>query len=102
MLRELWHPNPDEYNHLLAFKPREKEKRSLRRNNRLPEDEIAQEMEEEFLLATKIAERIKLREELKFKQIQLQLTNFHNDCKQFFGTPSFFSQFDADSRLKDK
>ena len=36
MLRELWHPNPDEYNHLLAFKPREKEKRSLRRNNRIP------------------------------------------------------------------
>lgn len=24
MLRELWHPNPEEYSHLLAFKPREK------------------------------------------------------------------------------
>lgn len=46
MLRPLWRPNPEEYNHLLAFKPREKEKRNLRRTNRLAEDEIAQELEE--------------------------------------------------------
>lgn len=43
-----------------------------------------------------------MREELKFKQIQLQLTNFHNDCKQFFGAPNFFTQFDAQTRAKDK
>ncbi len=59
-------------------------------------------MEEQFLLATKIAERIKFREQLKLKQIQVQLTNFHNDCKQFFGFPTFFGQFDTESRTRDK
>lgn len=37
MLRQLWHPNPEEYNHLMAFKPREKDKRNLRRA-RIAED----------------------------------------------------------------
>jgi len=35
LLRLLWKPNPDEYNHMLAFRPREREKRSLRRTNRV-------------------------------------------------------------------
>lgn len=35
LLRQLWRPNPDEYNHLMAFRLRERgEKRSLRRTNR--------------------------------------------------------------------
>lgn len=35
LLRQLWKPNADEYNHMLAFRPREREKRSLRRTNRI-------------------------------------------------------------------
>jgi hypothetical protein len=35
LLRLLWKPNPDEYGHMLAFRPREREKRSLRRTNRV-------------------------------------------------------------------
>ena len=38
LLRLLWKPNADEYNHMLAFRPRDREKRSLRRANRVVED----------------------------------------------------------------
>lgn len=35
LLRVLWRPSADEYNHMLAFRPRERDKRSLRRTNRI-------------------------------------------------------------------
>lgn len=44
LLRALWRANPDEYNHMLAFRPRERDKRSLRRTNRVMEDEIVEEL----------------------------------------------------------
>lgn len=46
LLRQLWRPSPDEYNHMLAFRPRERDKRSLRRTNRVVEDEIIEELYE--------------------------------------------------------
>ena len=78
MLRVLWRPSADEYNHMLAFRPRERDKRSLRRTNRIVEDEIIEELYEEFSLAQKVVDRIQLREELKLKQVQLQLSSFYN------------------------
>ena len=68
----------------------------------MAEDEIANEMEEEFALALKVAERIKMREEIKFKQIQFQLQNFHNEYKNIFGKPALFGEFNIESRSKDK
>lgn len=78
LLRVLWRPSADEYNHMLAFRPRERDKRSLRRTNRVVEDEIIEELYEEFSLAQKVVDRIQLREELKLKQVQLQLSSFYN------------------------
>jgi hypothetical protein len=57
----LWRPNPDEFNHLLAFKPREKEKRNLRKTTRISEDDILAELNDEFLLAKEITERVEMR-----------------------------------------
>ena len=42
LLRLLWKSNPHEYNHMLAFRPRERGKRSLRRTNRSLEGQIIQ------------------------------------------------------------
>lgn len=47
---------------MLAFRPREREKRSLRRTNRVVEDEIIEELFEEFDLASKVVDRIQMRE----------------------------------------
>jgi hypothetical protein len=40
LLRLLWKPTPEEYGHMLAFRPREREKRNLRRTTRVVEEEI--------------------------------------------------------------
>jgi hypothetical protein len=61
LLRQLWRPSADEYNHMLAFRPRERDKRSLRRTNRIVEDEIIEELYEEFDLALKAVDRIQMR-----------------------------------------
>ena len=42
------------------------------------EDEIIEELYEEFDLASKIVDRIQMREELKLKQMNAQLTSFYN------------------------
>jgi hypothetical protein len=89
LLRLLWKPNPDEYNHMLAFRPREREKRSLRRTNRVVEDEIIEELYEEFDLASKIVDRLQLREELKLQQVTLQLSSFYSECKSFMPVPDY-------------
>ena len=92
LLRQLWKPNPDEYNHMLAFRPREREKRSLRRTNRIVEEEILEELYDEFDLATKIVDRIQMREELKFRTISAQLTSFYNECKAYVPMPDFLEE----------
>ena len=102
LLRMLWKPNPDEYNHMLAFRPRQREKRSLRRTNRVVEDEIIEELYEQFDVASKIVDRIQMREELKMKQMTAQLASFYNECKAYLPIPDFMEELKADDRAKDK
>lgn len=102
LLRQLWKPNPDEYNHMLAFRPREREKRSLRRTNRVVEDEIIEELYEEFDLAHKIVDRVQMREELKFKSTVAQLSAFYAECKSFVAPPDYLEELRVDDRVKDK
>jgi len=66
------------------------------------EDEILAELNDEFLLAKEITERVELREELRLKHVQAQLTLFHNECKGIFGMPTFFGEVIQESRVKDK
>ena len=102
LLRQLWKPNPDEYNHMLAFRPREREKRSLRRTTRLVEDEIIEELFEEFDLALKTCHRVQAREEMKLKQVQLQCSAFHHELRHFSPAPAFLDELKPEDRVKDK
>jgi hypothetical protein len=43
-----------------------------------------------------------MREELRLKHLQSQLAIFHNECKAFFGVPSFFGEVMSENRVKDK
>jgi len=74
---------------MLAFRPREREKRSLRRANRVVEDEIIEELFEEFDVASKIVDRVQLREEIKMKNCLAQMQTFYNECKNFCPVPDF-------------
>lgn len=42
--RPLWHPADNEFNHMLAFKAREKRARNLRRTNRQDETDLIQDL----------------------------------------------------------
>lgn len=87
---------------MLAFRPREREKRSLRRANRVVEDEIIEELFEEFELAHKVVDRVQMREELKFKATVAQLSSFYAECKAFVAAPDYLEELRPDDRLKDK
>lgn len=101
LLRQLWRPSPDEYNHMLAFRPRERDKRSLRRTNRAAEDQIVEQLFQQFDLALKAVDRIQMREELKYKQVQLQLSGFYADCKGLIALPDF-TEVKLDERPAEK
>jgi hypothetical protein len=87
---------------MLAFRPREREKRSLRRTNRIVEDEIIEELYEEFDLAHKIVDRVQMREELKLKSTVAQLSAFYAECKSFVPVPDYLEELRPDDRVKDK
>jgi molybdopterin/thiamine biosynthesis adenylyltransferase len=87
---------------MLAFRPREREKRSLRRTNRIVEDEIIEELFSEFDTTLKIVDRIQMREELKLNQVSIQLSGFYYDCKSFIGQPDFFEEVKLEDRAKEK
>lgn len=82
--RPLWRPADNEFNHMLAFKTREKRSRNLRRATRVDETDIIQELHEEYHNAAMLCERIQLREELKLRSVQLQLMTFTQECKGIF------------------
>lgn len=46
--RPLWRPADNEFNHMLAFKAREKRSRNLRRTNRFDDTELILELHEEY------------------------------------------------------
>jgi len=79
--RPLWRPADNEFNHMLAFKAREKRSRNLRRTNRFDDTELILELHEEYRNASLLCERIQLREELKLKSIHLQLAAFAQECR---------------------
>lgn len=62
---------------MLAFRPRAKETRSLRRANRVVESEIIEELYEEFDLAVKLVDRVHMREEHKLKSVTAQISAFY-------------------------
>lgn len=68
---------------MLAFKARPKNSRNLRRTNRVDEADIVQELHEEYHNAAMLCERIETREEIKLRQIQLQILAFAQECKDF-------------------
>lgn len=102
LLRLLWKPNADEYNHMLAFRPREKDKRSLRRTNRIVEDQIIEQLYQQFDLAAKIVDRIQMREQLKLKMTAANLCSFYGECRSFAGLPDFLQELKMDDRAMDK
>ena len=87
---------------MLAFRPREREKRSLRRTNRIVEDEIIEELFEEFDISLKAVDRVQMREDLKFKQVQMQLTAFYTECKGYAVQPDFAEELKPEERARDK
>ena len=74
--RPLWRPAENEFNHMLAFKARPKNSRNLRRTNRIDEADIVQELHDEYQNAAMLCERIEAREEIKLRQVQLQIHSF--------------------------
>jgi len=50
----------------------------------------------------KAVDRVQMREELKLKQIQLQIAGFYSECKGFCPQPDFLDELKLDDRSKDK
>jgi hypothetical protein len=96
--RPLWRPADNEFNHMLAFKAREKRSRNLRRTNRLDESDLIQELYDECQNAAMLCERIQLREELKLRNIHYQLIAFAEECKAFIEVPPIDGPLPSDPR----
>ena len=66
------------------------------------EDEIIEELFEEFDVAAKIVDRVQLREEIKMKNCLAQMQSFYNECKNFCPVPDFLEELRPEDRAKDK
>ncbi len=102
LLRTLWRPSENENSHFLAFKARGKDQRNLRKLNRINEEEIIHELYEEFDIACKLADRVCVREELKFRNIQAQIHSIDFECRNVFGSMPFLEGITEDTRFDDK